>query len=443
MGLVYSLQLAIAGGCRNPRNSALAAITVAVGLAACMTTLTLLHVLSADPLPGRSQNLYLAWVDTVQAKHEDYHSLNGVKYLDYRLIKTDAAKTLLDAHRATRQTVVAGLQVDVGTDDSRREQKGQDLLATSADFAPMFGLALRYGRPWSQEEDRTRARVALIDVGLAQQLFGTPNAVDRLIRVKGSLFRVIGVVAHFAPSPHFYGLDRWSFDAKRHETVFLPYSAALEVGLDNFNQDRCDASVSEAPIHADLARCSWLMAWVQLENAQQVSDYRQYLNHLNEQTPRSQAFGKAEPAQLIRTDEWLGMQQVVPDTVRLNVWLAGSFLLLCLVNVAGLLTAKFLSRGSEIGIRRALGAPRRAVFAQHVLEACTVCLAGGVLALPLTLGGLWILRQQADSFSALARLDLGMFTTLFALALGLGVLVGLLPAWRASMVQPGLQVKSA
>ncbi|HXD35979.1 MAG TPA: FtsX-like permease family protein [Rhodanobacter sp.] len=114
-----------------------------------------------------------------------------------------------------------------------------------------------------------------------------------------------------------------------------------------------------------------------------------------------------------------------------------------MANVAGLLTARFLHRSGEIGIRRALGAPRHAVFAQHLLEAAAVSVVGGALALPLTVLGLWILRKQEEGFTDMARLDPVMFGGLFVLALAVGLLVGLLPAWRASTVEPGLQVKSA
>jgi putative ABC transport system permease protein len=72
-----------------------------------------------------------------------------------------------------------------------------------------------------------------------------------------------------------------------------------------------------------------------------------------------------------------------------------------------------------------------------------VCLLGGFLAWPLTLLGLSLLRMQDQGFTDLARLDVAMFAGLFALALAVGVLVGLLPSWRVSLVQPGLQVKSA
>src|SRR6185312_9547240 len=97
-------------------------------------------------------------------------------------------------------------------------------------------------------------------------------------------------------------------------------------------------------------------------------------------------------------------------------------------------------RGGPAG--SALPAPQRGVFLQHVLEAGGACLAGGVVAIPLTWLGVWTLRQQGSDFSGLVHLDPLMFGALFALALAVGMLVGILPAWRASAVEPGLQVKS-
>jgi putative ABC transport system permease protein len=439
----YNLELALHGLRRFPKSTLLAVLTAALGLAACMTTLALLHMLTADPLPGRSQHLYLAWVDTVQAKLADYPSLNGVKVKNYRRIKMADAQALLQAHRAPRQAALAGLDADVSTGDGDHVQQGQSLLGTTSEFVPMFGVALRYGRSWSAAEDDARAPVAVIDVDLAQKLFGTGNVVGRSIRLDKSVFRVIGVSTRFAPQPHFYGLDRWTFSGSDLENVFVPYTAALDAGLVPGDSDGCDASNRERSLFdADPARCAWLAYWVQLDTPQEVADYRSYLDHYAGQQPALEGRIR-QKAQLRGVSGWLTLQNVVPDNARMNVWLAGSFLLLCMVNVAGLLTAKFLRRSAEIGIRRALGAPRRAIFAQHVLEATVVSALGGVLALPLTLLGLWILRMQDQGFTDLARLDPLMFGGLFALALAVGVLVGVLPAWRASTVEPGLQVKSA
>lgn len=440
----YNLALAAHGLRQFPKSTVLAVLTVALGLSASMTTLALLHMLSADPLPGRSQRLYLAWVDTVHSKPVNFSSLNGMTVSNYRRIKMPDVEALLAAHRAVRQTAVADASAEIEDDNGGRAQKGQTVLAATSDFIPMFGVALRYGRGWSPAEDAARAPVAVIDATLAQKLFGTADAVGKTVRIKGAPFRVIGVSAEFAPQPHFYGLSSWAFSGSDRESVFLPYTAALDAGLPSFSSDACDDTVNRrAMFHLDAVHCAWLGYWVQLDTPQQVADYQSYLMHYTEQQATLAGHGKPAKAELFGVADWLAKQNVVPGSVRLNVWLAASFLLLCMVNVAGLLAAKFLRRSVEIGIRRALGAPRRAVFAQHVLEASATCLMGGVLALPLTLLGLWILRQQDQGFTDLARLDPTMFAGLFGLALAVGVLVGVLPAWRASVVEPGLQVKSA
>lgn len=446
----YNLKLALHGLRRFPRSSSLVVLTVALGLAACMTTLTLLHVLGADPLPGRSQHMYQAWVDTVQNKAfatTADMAMNGVSASSgFQRIKLDDAQALLAAHRATRQVVTADMISDAASADGRHVQSSQVVLATSADFVPMFGVPMRYGRNWSAAEEAARTPVVLIDTDLAQKLFGSANAVGQRVRLGKTLFQVVGVFAPFAPQPHFFGLDMWTFSggADGGEGLYAPYTAALDAGLLPGGSDRCDASyqVAAGVNPSDPAHCASLGFWVQLDSPPQVASYRSFLLHYVEQQKALAGFDKPATAQLTSVAAWLKQQGVVPDSVRLNVWLAGSFLLLCMINVAGLLAARFLRRSGEIGIRRALGAPRLAVFLQHVLEAGGVCLAGGVLALPLTWLGVWTLRQQGSDFSGLAHLDPTMFGALFALALAVGVLVGIVPAWRASAVEPGLQVKS-
>jgi putative ABC transport system permease protein len=440
----YSVELALHGLRRFPKTTVLAVMTVAIGLAASMTTLALLHILSADPLPGRSQHLFLAWVDTIQAKPDDYKTIDGTAASNYKRIKMPDAQALMAARPQLRQTVVANVWTRVDGEGGR-SASDQALLMTNSNFIPMFGVALREGRSWTAGEDASRAPVAVIDSDLAQSLFGTVHAVGRTLRVENHAIRVIGISEHYAPQPHFYVLDEWAFSGSRHESVFMPYATALDVGFKASGSDGCDdvTDKDKALLHVDAMHCAWMGFWVQLDTAQDVAAYRTFLDDYVQQQKSLGAFGKKPQYRLIGLREWLTLQNVVPDNVRLNVWLAGSFLLLCMVNVAGLLAAKFMRRSAEVGIRRALGASRSAVVTQHLLEAAVVCLFGGLLAWPLTLLGLALLRMQDKGFTDLARLDLPMFGALFALALLVGVLVGLVPSWRVSMVQPGLQVKSA
>jgi putative ABC transport system permease protein len=139
--------------------------------------------------------------------------------------------------------------------------------------------------------------------------------------------------------------------------------------------------------------------------------------------------------------EWLDFNGVVPSDVKLQTTLAFAFLLICLCNVVGLLLAKFLRRGGEIGLRRALGATRKTVFAQYLVEAGVIGIVGGIGGLLLTLLGLSLVRRQPVPYADFIHLDVSMFLATFALSLGVSLVAGMLPALRASLVEPALQLK--
>ncbi|WP_163594299.1 ABC transporter permease, partial [Klebsiella pneumoniae] len=80
----------------------------------------------------------------------------------------------------------------------------------------------------------------------------------------------------------------------------------------------------------------------------------------------------------------------------------------CVVNMVGLLLAKTMRRAGEIGVRRALGATRRAIFAQFIVEAGLLGLAGALLGLALAAGGLWLVRHSPNEYARLAELDAPM-----------------------------------
>jgi putative ABC transport system permease protein len=114
----------------------------------------------------------------------------------------------------------------------------------------------------------------------------------------------------------------------------------------------------------------------------------------------------------------------------------------CLLNTIGLLLAKFLRRSSELGVRRALGATRKAVFQQCMVEAGAIGIAGGVLGLLLAWLGLWAVRQQPVDYADLAHLNPTMLLATFVIALVASLLAGVLPAIRAMQVTPAMQLKA-
>ena len=103
------------------------------------------------------------------------------------------------------------------------------------------------------------------------------------------------------------------------------------------------------------------------------------------------------------------------------------------------MSGKLVRRSS---VRRALGASRRSIFFQLLIEAGAIGLTGGVLGLALAWLGLWAVRQQPSEYAQLARLDLPMLGATFMLAVISSLLAGLLPAWRGCHVPPAIQLKS-
>ena len=126
------------------------------------------------------------------------------------------------------------------------------------------------------------------------------------------------------------------------------------------------------------------------------------------------------------------------------MWVALGFLLVCLINTVGLLLTKFLRRSSEIGVRRALGASKRSIFVQLLVEAGVIGFVGGAASGSLLAWlGLWAVRHQPSSYAELAHLDLPMLVGDVRPRRSItSVLAGILPAWRGCQVAPALQLKS-
>jgi putative ABC transport system permease protein len=104
--------------------------------------------------------------------------------------------------------------------------------------------------------------------------------------------------------------------------------------------------------------------------------------------------------------------------------------------------AKFTRRQGELSVRRAMGASRRALFGQLLVESGAVGLAGGIGGLLLALLGLSLVRHRPTDYASLAHLDPVMLLITFLLAIGASLLAGVVPARRVSYVPPALQLRS-
>ena len=118
------------------------------------------------------------------------------------------------------------------------------------------------------------------------------------------------------------------------------------------------------------------------------------------------------------------------------------FLAVCLANILGLLLAKFLSRAPEVGVRRALGASKRQIFLQHLVEVAMLGCFGGLLGIVIAQIGLLGVRQSYDYYSSLATMDLTMLISAPLIAISTCILAGLYPAWLVCRTNPAIYLKS-
>lgn len=432
----YYLDLALRSLRRNKVLTTLMVLALALGIGATITTLTVLRLLSGDPLPQKSAQLFYPQVDPYPADRP--FSRSG-KRMPYLMSYIDAMN-LLHARRAQRQAAVALSQVKVTPQTAEGKPFYADGVMTMADFFPMFDAPFRYGAGWSEADDESRAQVVVIAGFLNDKLFGGADSVGRTIRIEDHDFRIVGVLKPWAPQPRFYALHLGSRDYGKGEGVFMPLLGARADGITP------SAMLSYGPgssmEHLETSPAIWLGVWLELPDASAVSAYRLFLaNYARQQV----ALGRFQKSRTAMPDlmQWLRGEHVVPDDARLQAGLAFGFLLICVVNTVGLLLAKCLRRSREIGVRRALGASRAAIFAQFMVEAAIVGVAGGVLGLVFAELGLWGIRHQPAQYAGLAHLDLPMFLFTFVVALAASLVAGLLPAWRACVVAPAPQLKAS
>jgi putative ABC transport system permease protein len=433
----YYLGLALRSLRRNIVLTVLMVVTIGVGIGASMTTLTVFRAMDADPIPQKSAQLFApqidSWGPTDNPSEMEDKLEDQLSYID--------AMALMHAQRAHRQ--VAGYATGFALTPENPELKPfkADARATFSEFFAMFDVPFRYGRGWGSDEDLARAPVVVISDELNQKLFGGADSVGRSINLDDQEYRIIGVMAPWEPVPRFYDLTTENF-AKTAQ-VFLPFNRAIERQMRSWGYTNC-ADRSEPNWQRLLdSSCVWIQFWVELPTAKAAEDYRLWLDDYAREQQRSGRFSWPAYTKLRDFKSWLRNEHVVSHETRLLVLVAFSFLLVCVLNATGLMLAKFMGRSADIGVRRALGANRRAILAQCLIEAGVVGLAGGLLGIVLTVLGLIGLRGAlSEQLVQVTSLDLTGVGIAFALAIIATIGAGLYPTWRASRVQPAWQLKA-
>lgn len=432
----YYLKLGLKSLRRGPVLTALIVMILAVGIGASMTSLTMLLVMSGDPIPHKSDRLFVPQID-IGPMNGSYQPNEEP---DRQMSWADVQNLLRDA-KGLRQTALYGVTpaIDPGRDDLPPFR--EDGIATTRDVFLMFDIPFVAGGPWSVEDDARGADVAVIGRELAERVFGTTDIVGRRLRIDDRDYLVTGVLGEWNPTPRFYRVNG-SDVTGRPERVWLPIRNTIGREWENSGWTNCNGD--REPGYAGFLKsdCTWLQYWVELARPEDRAAFKDYLAAYVAEQKRIGRLPRPENNRLHNVREWLDYTGIVSNDTRMATWISFGFLLVCLVNVVTLMLAKFTARAGEIGVRRALGATRAEIFRQSLVEAGVLGAAGAVLGLGLALYGLSLVNGRLSGADDFYAMHPSLMAGTVALGLLAALLAGLLPTWQACQVRPAIQLKS-
>ncbi len=430
----YYLQLGLRSLGRNPILTTLMVIGIGLGIAASMTTLTVMHLMGSDPIPWKSDKLHYVQLDNWSADDSYYDNGRPPDQVTYR-----DAVALMQAGKADKQAAMYKLSLPIQPGNKELKPFRSLGRVTYADFFGMFEPPFKYGRPWRPDQDASHERVVVLGKEMNEKLFGGQDSVGRTLRMDDIDYTIVGVLDDWKLRSRYYDLTNGAF--AEPDEFFMPFTTAIDLKQRSSGNNSCWKSSGDgwdAYLDSD---CVWIQMWVQLDSSERLAEYKSFLDSYVTEQKKLGRFPRPLNNRLLDVNEWMADQEVVSRDVEVQTGLAFAFLVVCLVNTVGLLLAKFTRKSGEIGLRRALGASRREVFSQFLIESGVVGLSGGILGLALTGLGLLAVRALYSQYKTVAYLDWTMTGVTIALAVVSAVLAGLYPTWRACRVQPAAQLK--
>lgn len=275
-------------------------------------------------------------------------------------------------------------------------------LGTTADYVRITRSDMKEGRFFTDFEGQSGSNVCVIGFDVADALFPNESPLDQTIRIRDQNFRVIGVVAR---QGSFLGLFSWDSMVAMPLTTFRRYYRVGEGG--------------ELRVQVDNTR---------------MAEAREELQGLMR---RIRGLGPEQRDDFSINEQGTIRQQL--DPIKNGIAMAGLFItgLALFVGAIGIMNITYVSvkeRTKEIGTRKALGARRRTILLQFLIEAVAICFVGGVVGLALAAGLTGVVSVVAPSFPLV--FSTGLVVTGLTVSVLTGIFSGFAPAWAASKLDP-------
>ncbi|WP_340679932.1 ABC transporter permease [Paraglaciecola sp.] len=431
----YYLSLSLKNIIRQKSLSLLISSTLGLGIAACMITYSLIHLMSKDPLPSKSDRVY-----HVQLDNWNRNAAAVPPDLPPEEVTWRDAMNIVQAKQAKYQAAQAITWGMVTPSDRNVPPFLGIIRATQGEFFPMFEVPFLYGQGWQNYPANEVEYIVVLSKSTNQQVFGGINSVGQTLPMLGKLFTVVGVLDEWHPSPKYFDMSFGAFYPP--EDLYVPLQIKAELELPHGGNTNCWETDLGDNYQAFLnSECVNFNLWIELASHQNKQQFEDYLQGYVEQQKTLGRFPKATNNILLNINQWLAYKKVVSSDMYVFFYLALLFLLVCLFNAASLMSTKFTAKNSEIALRRALGANQQAIFNQCLMETVILGCSGALIGLVLCLFGLEGIKTLYPNFSTFVTLDMPlMFITLGSSVL-CSVVAGLIPSIKVCTLAPAGYLK--
>ncbi len=287
------------------------------------------------------------------------------------------------------------------------------VIGTTPEFHDVIGLDLERGRWLSTLDLTTQSNIAVMGSIAAQRHFPLVDPLGRTISAEGERFTVVGVL-------DYLGRVSGGFGPSLDEAVYVP----LTTSRSRFGDRNVRRSGGSFEIkHVELAEIV-----VRVRHPDQVLDTARVVRGLLDASHREKDWVDKVPLELLRQAE---EQQRIWSIVLASI--AGISLLVGGIGIMNVMLATVTERTREIGIRRALGAKKKHIVSQFLVETMVLSCCGGLLGVALGLA----IPFAVEHFASLRTLVLIQHPVMaFSISAIVGVVFGIYPAWRAASMDP-------
>ncbi|WP_144210603.1 ABC transporter permease [Shewanella donghaensis] len=422
---------------KTPMLSLLMILAISIGIGITITTLNVYKTMSYNPAGDRSDqiNSIQLWSQGLDS-WDDFQS--NLTYTDVTNLRNNNDLAVKAASFRT------GLAMQ--SDDPEIQPVLKGVRVTDSDFFTIFEVPFLYGGRWDKSVDVQPAYQVVIGEKLNQSFFDGVNSVGKTIYLNRKPYQIVGVIKEWSPKPKYYDPSNQAFG--NAEEIFIPFSITP---LEQFDVWGNTSGWKFEPMITYQDRLNsektWIHFWTLLKTDAEKQQYKSWLSQYVEQ---QRSFGRftdtaktaKEAVQISNVEKWLEDNNVVPRDNKILVGLSVLFLTVCLVNILGLLLTKFLKRAPEVGVRRAIGASRRQIFSQYMVEVGIIGFIGGVVGLLWAWGALTLLESQFHVDASVAGLDSSMWIITPLIAISTAVLAGVYPAWVVCRTKPSVYLKA-